>query len=139
MEKKSGATKKTAAKKAAPKKTKVSAPVSKARVSASAGKSVKAKAEKARKPSKPCSKAGCKREYRAKGYCTAHYRMWRHGKLGKPRYTKCHDYGCTKPMGLNRHGFCEDHYTNFYIKGMEQTHAPAAPAKPEKAAEAEVA
>jgi hypothetical protein len=35
-------------------------------------------------------------------------------------------------MAQSRHGFCEEHYQNFYVKGMEQTHAPAAPAKPEK-------
>lgn len=135
MEKKSGATKKTAAKKAAPKKTKTAAHA-KETFSAATTKAVKAKAPRSRKTAKACSKEGCKRAYRAKGYCKAHYKMWRHGKLAKPRYKRCHDYGCTKPMGLGRHGFCEEHYTNYYVKGMEQTHAPVAPAKPEKAAPA---
>jgi hypothetical protein len=78
----------------------------------------------------------CKRRYKAKGYCVAHYRMWRHGAYGKKRYTCCHDIGCFKPMGMNRHGYCEEHFQNYYVKGMEVTKVavPAAPAKEEKAA-----
>ena len=87
--------------------------------------------------SKPCKVGGCKREYRAKGYCASHYRQWRHGKFGKARYTSCSDYGCTKPMADNRMGYCEEHYQNYYVKGMEKTHAPAPAAKP--AAEEKVA
>jgi hypothetical protein len=129
MEKKAGATKKTGAKKTAPKKKKA--------VSAeSATKAAKKTAPKARKAAKPCKMKGCSRAYRSKGYCKAHYKMWRHGKFGKARFKRCHDYGCNRPMALNRHGFCEEHYQNFFVKGMEQTHAPvAAPAKPDKAAE----
>lgn len=123
MEKKSAAAKKTSAKKAkTPKKKAVRAAAP--------------KKEKALKISvKPCKVDGCKRHYRAKGYCKTHYRAWRQGKLGKPRYTRCHAYGCTIPMGMNRHGFCEKHYQDYYVKGMEQAHAPAAPAKPEKTEE----
>jgi hypothetical protein len=127
MEKKSAAAKKTSAKKAkAPKKKTVRA-----------AETVKAKPKSAKavKASKPCTVEGCKREYRAKGYCKAHYRAWRHGKLAKPRYTRCHTYACTLPMATNRHGFCEKHFQDYYVKGMEQAHAPAAPAKPEKVAE----
>jgi len=29
---------------------------------------------------------GCKRPYRAKGYCNVHYKQWRLGKLPKPRH-----------------------------------------------------
>ncbi len=127
MEKKSAAAKKTSAKKTkAPKKKTVRA-----------AEAVKAKPKKvSAKAVKPCSVDGCKREYRAKGYCKAHYRAWRHGKLAKPRYTRCHTYACTQPMATNRHGFCEKHFQDYYVKGMEQAHAPAAPAKPEKVAKA---
>jgi hypothetical protein len=126
MEKKTAAAKKTSTKKAkAPKKAKVRAAAPKKE------KALKASA----KALKPCKVEGCKREYRAKGYCKAHYRAWRQGKLGKPRYTRCHAYGCTLPMVMNRHGFCEKHYQDYYVKGVEQAQAPAAPVKPEKTEE----
>lgn len=139
MEKKSGASKKTTAKKAP------AARESKATAKAEETREAAPKAAKAKRVAKPkksasgkaCKVKSCKREYRAKGYCKAHYRQWRHGKFAKARYTRCHDYGCTKPMATNRHGFCDEHFTNYYIKGMEVTHAPvAAPeAKPEKTEE----
>jgi hypothetical protein len=85
-------------------------------------------------PAKRCKIASCKREYRAKGYCKTHYRQWRHGAYGRARFKTCKDYGCTKQMALNRHGFCEEHFQNYYVKGMEQSkiavEKPAA-AKPE--------
>ena len=125
--------KKTTAKKTAAKK----APAKKKAEGTMAAAPKTRKAPKARKAGKSCKVQSCKRTYRAKGYCSAHYRQWRHGKFAKARYTSCHDYGCHKPMAMNRHGFCEEHFQNFYVKGLEQTHAPvAAPAaKPEKKAE----
>jgi hypothetical protein len=45
---------------------------------------------------KKCSQEGCKRPYRAKGYCIMHYRMWRHGELPKTRYKTCTKEGCNK-------------------------------------------
>jgi hypothetical protein len=76
-----------------------------------------------------CKIAKCKRRYRAKGYCVSHYREWRHGKFGRARYKICRDIGCLKPQGLNRHGYCEDHFQNYYVKGLEVAKAPA-PEKP---------
>lgn len=85
---------------------------------------------------KACKVASCKREYRAKGYCASHYREWRNGKFGMARYKACSDMMCFKPMATNRHGFCEEHYQNYYVKGMEQAKvaAEAAPAKDEQKA-----
>ena len=56
-----------------------------------------------------CSKDGCKRPYRAKGYCVTHYKQWRQGALEdhKTRYKICLKEACRKPR-LGR-GFCEEH------------------------------
>jgi hypothetical protein len=42
-------------------------------------------APKAKGVGKTCSVAGCKRGYRAKGYCFFHYKKWRHGELPHAR------------------------------------------------------
>jgi hypothetical protein len=69
---------------------------------------------------KHCREEGCKRPYRAKGYCTKHYRMWRQGELGKKqRYKICSKEGCRKPMV--RWGLCDEHY-----KAAQAGEAPAA-------------
>ncbi len=34
---------------------------------------------------KRCKVEGCRRPYRAKGYCNVHYKQWRKGLLPKPR------------------------------------------------------
>lgn len=65
-----------------------------------------------------CQINGCKREYRAKGYCGVHYKKWRQGEYGKARYTACSDLGCFRPQALNRFGYCEEHFQNYYVKGM---------------------
>lgn len=93
-----------------------------------------AKAAKTDKPvsnrhaGKTCQMKDCKREYRAKGYCRFHYRQWRQGKFGRARYKTCSDRGCRAPMVINRHGLCEEHHQNYYVKGMEQAKAPEKPA-----------
>jgi hypothetical protein len=99
-------------------------------------KTVRAAAEGAA-PAKRCQIGSCKREYRAKGYCATHYREWRHGKFGRARFKTCKDFGCAKPMARNRHGFCEEHFQNYYVKGMEQTKIPAAAPAAAPAAKAE--
>ena len=82
---------------------------------------------------KACQVASCKREYRAKGYCNAHYRKWRQGAFGLARYKTCGAMDCRKPMVMNRHGYCEDHYQNYYVKGLEVAKAaPAAKPSAEK-------
>ncbi len=65
-----------------------------------------------------CKVNGCKRPYKAKGYCKVHYKKWRHGQYGKMRYKCCKEDGCFKPMALNKHGYCEKHYEDFYVKGV---------------------
>lgn len=97
-------------------------------------KTVSAHPQEASRADKHCKVASCKRGYRAKGYCTSHYREWRHGKFGVARYKTCSDFECRKPMAKNRHGYCEDHFQNYYVKGLEVHKAPtAAPAAEPKA------
>ncbi len=59
---------------------------------------------------KSCKIEGCKRAYRAKGYCTVHYNKWRRGEIEGEvgRYKSCSEEGCHKPM--YRKGKCEQHY-----------------------------
>ena len=102
---------------------------------ASKKKVVAASATQAKTPGK-CRIQKCKRTYRAKGYCGAHYQKWRQGEYGVARYKTCSDFGCKKAKVMNRQGYCEDHYQNYYVKGMEVTKAPVAekPAPPKEAA-----
>ncbi len=86
-----------------------------------------------------CEVKSCKREYRAKGYCNAHYKKWRQGEYGHRRYTSCSTASCNKPQNKNRHGYCEDHYQSYYVKGMavaKEVIAEATPKKVEKTAAA---
>jgi hypothetical protein len=57
---------------------------------------------------KKCQTEGCKRPYRAKGYCNVHYRLWRHGELPKGRYKICTKEGCRKPRTFPG-SLCEEH------------------------------
>jgi hypothetical protein len=56
-----------------------------------------------------CRVEGCKRPYRAKGYCVTHYQIWRRGEMDghKARYHRCSKEACRKPAG--RYGFCDEH------------------------------
>jgi hypothetical protein len=56
-----------------------------------------------------CEKEGCKRPYRAKGYCIVHYQTWRRGEMDghKARYKLCSKEACKKPAG--RFGLCDEH------------------------------
>jgi hypothetical protein len=87
---------------------------------------------------KSCKIDKCKREYKAKGYCKAHYKKWRQGEYGLARYKSCKELNCFKPMALNRHGMCEAHFQDFYVKGLAHAKAPAA-AKPDAAEKADKA
>jgi hypothetical protein len=71
---------------------------------------------------KKCSKEGCKRPYRAKGYCVTHYKLWRRGEVEghKARYKLCSKEGCKKPSG--RYGLCDEH------RGSAPKEGEAAPA-----------
>jgi hypothetical protein len=77
---------------------------------------------------KSCSVSGCKRAYRAKGYCFFHYQKWRRGELGHARYRTCNAEKCTKKQ--LKAGLCQVHY-NEKIGKKEAAPAPAAaPAAP---------
>ncbi len=69
-----------------------------------------------------CSVEGCKRPYRAKGYCVTHYKVWRRGEMEghKARYKLCSKEGCKKPAG--RYGLCDEH------RGVAKEGEAAAPA-----------
>ena len=56
-----------------------------------------------------CTVEGCKRPYRAKGYCVTHYKLWRRGEVEghKARYKLCSKEACKKPAG--RYGLCDEH------------------------------
>jgi hypothetical protein len=75
-----------------------------------ATKEAAVKTSKARAESK-CSKEGCKRPYRAKGYCNVHYRLWRHAAEGfkKTRYKICTKEGCKKPRVKTGGSACAEH------------------------------
>ena len=99
-------------------------------------------AKKTADEKKSCSVKGCKRPYRAKGYCNVHYHKWRNGELPKARYDTC-NFGvnklkrgekkeCLKPVF--RRGLCEEHFEAKYSK--KKAEAAPAPA-PAPAAEAE--
>jgi hypothetical protein len=72
---------------------------------------------------KACTVEGCKRGYRAKGYCFFHYKKWRHGELPHGRYKTCSTLECRKPA--TKHGLCEEH---FNARVAARKGAPAAPA-----------
>ncbi len=81
---------------------------------------------------KTCKMKGCKRPYRAKGYCTTHYQQWRTGGLPKARYDTC-NHGVKKLKHgekkeclkrVFRAGLCEEHYNAAHKKNTEGA-APA--------------
>jgi hypothetical protein len=76
---------------------------------------------------KACTVEGCKRGYRAKGYCFFHYKKWRHGELPHGRYKTCSTSDCRKPAG--RHGLCEEHF-NSWVASRKGVAAPVAAAEP---------
>ena len=57
---------------------------------------------------KKCSQPNCKRPYKAKGLCIAHYRKWRHGELPNGRYKICTKEGCRKPRAAQG-SLCAEH------------------------------
>src|SRR4051812_34389548 len=96
--------KETKPKKEATKETQKKAPVE-AKASVAAPKKTKTAAPKAKKVEGAkkgrvgglaCKIQNCKREYRSKGYCSPHYRKWRHGEYGVARYKTCSDSACQK-------------------------------------------
>jgi len=58
-------------------------------------------------PENACTVDGCKRPYRAKGYCYFHFKKWRQGELPHSRYRTCSKAECRQKAV--RHGLCEKH------------------------------
>ncbi|HUB08037.1 MAG TPA: vegetative protein [Myxococcales bacterium] len=75
---------------------------------------------------KSCSVAGCKRAYRAKGYCFFHYKKWRRKELPHSRYNTCSNAECRKPAV--KHGLCEAHAAAGKTAAEPKAPAAAAPA-----------
>jgi phage protein D len=72
-------------------------------------------------PDNHCSVEGCKRAYRAKGWCYFHFKKWRQGELPHSRYRTCSKAECR--LKAVRHGLCEKHEAEVYGK---EAAAPAA-------------
>jgi len=71
---------------------------------------------------KKCKVKGCKRPYRAKGYCVVHYKEWRRGELPKKRFS-----WCVKPECKNKAVYgkvCADHYKGIKKKATEAAAQP---------------
>jgi len=81
---------------------------------------------------KACSVEGCKRAYRAKGFCYFHYQKWRRGELPHGRYKSCNAEKCTKKQF--KAGLCQTHYNEKI--GKAAAAAAPAPAAPPAAAPA---
>ena len=77
---------------------------------------------------KSCKVKGCKRPYRAKGYCTVHYQKWRRNEIegAKGRYNTCSEENCRKETF--KAGLCEPHYSA-WSASKKAKNAPAAPAE----------
>lgn len=73
---------------------------------------------------KACGVQGCKRPYRAKGYCFFHYKKWRQGELPHSRYRTCSKPDCRAKAAKG--GLCEKHYGELYKAGTPAAAAPAA-------------
>ena len=61
-----------------------------------------------------CKIEGCKRPFRAKGYCRTHYRKWRRGEYGHNRYKTCTAENCRKPRFQK--SYCEEHFNGLFLK-----------------------
>ncbi|MDO8526873.1 MAG: hypothetical protein Q7T03_04195 [Deltaproteobacteria bacterium] len=78
----------------------------------------------ATKATKSCKIEGCKKSYRAKGYCSIHFQKWRRGELKeKARFKTCGEENCKKPM--YRFGICETHYQTWMTSRKPAEAAPA--------------
>jgi hypothetical protein len=70
-----------------------------------------------------CKAENCDRTVRAKGYCDRHYRKWRKGLMGKPRYRTCTEEGCLKRRV--RKSLCEEHWLKKHGKSAPPAEQPA--------------
>ena len=95
-------------------------------------KTAKTKAKKAAPKAKgggkkACKIQGCKRAFRAKGFCFFHHAKWRRGELeAVPRRWKgCSKEECKKKVF--QHGLCQEHFDAWKKsrKGAKQVAAEA--------------
>jgi hypothetical protein len=77
---------------------------------------------------KSCTVEGCKRGYRAKGYCFFHYKKWRAGELGHARYKTCSNADCLKKA--TQHGMCDEHHAAWRSARKGAAAPSAAPPPP---------
>jgi len=83
---------------------------------------------------KKCQVEGCKRPFKAKGYCVTHYKKWKRGEMPHARFRWCFHEECKKREYAR--GLCEEHFAAKF--GGEKPSeaekaaaaAPAAPANP---------
>jgi hypothetical protein len=77
-----------------------------------------------------CKAESCDKPVQGKGYCERHYRKWRKGLLGKPRYRTCTEEGCRKRRV--RRSLCAEHFAKKHTKTAAAKAPPeAAPAASE--------
>ena len=84
---------------------------------------------------KACKIEGCKKPYRAKGFCSVHFKKWRAGELEgyKTRYKICGEEECKVPMF--KAGYCEKHYQAWIASKKDAPATAEAPAAEAPAAE----
>jgi hypothetical protein len=101
-------------------------------------KKTEKKTETKAETKKACTIKGCKRPYRAKGYCTTHYLKWRKGEMPKARYKTC-NHGVKKLKNGEKKeclkkvfqaGLCEEHFKAAMGKAAEAPAAAPAAAAP---------
>jgi hypothetical protein len=63
-----------------------------------------------------CKAENCDKAIHAKGYCARHYRSWRKGKMGKPRYRTCVEEGCRKARV--RRSLCLEHFNKKHARAV---------------------
>jgi hypothetical protein len=85
---------------------------------------------------KKCKIEGCKRPYRAKGYCVTHYRKWRRGEMPHARFRWCFHPECKKREFMR--GLCQEHF-DAKFGGKKAAAAAATPAPATLAPEATTA
>lgn len=86
---------------------------------------------------KKCKVEGCKRPFRAKGYCVTHYKAWRRGEMPDPRFRWCFTEECKNREFMR--GLCKEHYEKKYggkkAGASDEAAAPAPAATPAPAAQ----
>ena len=75
-----------------------------------------------------CSIPGCEGKFRARGYCNAHYKQYRQGRMPGRPFVPLQPKGCAVPGCEGKHrsrGYCEKHYQQQWRKGYMPPPRPA--------------